>query len=68
MTNKLPAVHFGTVKSKRVDWRKEPFDDRDDDGERDTPHDVIKMLGFDPKKEHVNHPKVPVRHKFEHNK
>lgn len=47
---KLPKVHYGKVGSKPKNWRDEkPEFDPDDEELQDTPADVLKMLGFDPK-------------------
>jgi len=41
-------VHFGAFEP--VDWRKvEPPPDPDDEELDETPEDVVRMLGFDPK-------------------
>ena len=46
----FPDVHFGSADSKPADWRKENDDSLDDDEElKETPSDVVEMLGFDPK-------------------
>lgn len=49
---RLPKMHIGAVKkqSDRQNWRKSKAEVDPDDDELDTPADVIKMLGFDPKK------------------
>jgi hypothetical protein len=49
---RLPKVHIGSVKksSERQNWRKSKVEVDPDDDEMDTPSDVIKMLGFDPKR------------------
>lgn len=48
----LPKVHIGKVKkeSERKDWRKEKQEIDPDDTEVETSDDVIKILGFDPKR------------------
>ena len=49
---KLLDVYFGNAEASPEDWRAAP-DDRDPDDEElaETPPDVVKMLGFDPKGE-----------------
>ena len=47
----FPNAHFGEV-GKKHDWRKKLADveEPDDDEElEETPKDVVRMLGFDPK-------------------
>ena len=52
MSDDLPDVRFGDVDASKTDWRKVSVDSPDDDAELErTPPDVVKMLGFDPKKE-----------------
>jgi hypothetical protein len=49
----LPQVWFGAVGGAPVDWRlhQEPGDPDDDDaGLPRTPPDVVRMLGFDPRR------------------
>lgn len=46
----LPEAHFGSTEQPRVDWRKAPDSDPDDEL-IETPKDVVMMLGFDPAKE-----------------
>jgi hypothetical protein len=46
----IPQAHFGTAEDKVVNWREIEDVSLDDDEELDeTPIDVVKMLGFDPK-------------------
>ena len=46
----LPKVFFGKVGNKPKKWREEVIEDVEDDEElKETPPDVLKMLGFDPK-------------------
>lgn len=47
---KLPQVHFGKVGAQPKKWREEKIREIDDDDElKNTPPEVLKMLGFDPK-------------------
>lgn len=50
MKFKLPQVHFGKAGAKPLNWRKaKDTADVDDEELANTPADVLKMLGFDPK-------------------
>ena len=50
MNEKLPEVHFGNEPAADIDWRKVKDDESPDDDEqlKETPQDVIDLLGFDP--------------------
>ena len=46
----LPNVQWSDLGEAPLDWRLvEQFDEPDNDEERETPPDVIEMLGFDPR-------------------
>jgi hypothetical protein len=46
----LPNVFFGKVGKQTKEWRDKKLQEIDDDVElKETPEDVLKMLGFDPK-------------------
>jgi hypothetical protein len=57
---KIPTAHFGTAAKDAVDWRKETDEDPDDTELAVTPPDVVKMLGFDPAKEKMKNPLLPM--------
>ena len=44
------SIHFGSPVAGLPDWRKDTTEEIDPDDEllRDTPEDVIAILGFDP--------------------
>jgi hypothetical protein len=45
----IPEVHFGNDEDDNIDWRKVEDDSQDDDEIlKETPQDVIDLLGFDP--------------------
>ncbi len=45
----IPEVHFGNIESDDIDWRKFEDNSQDDDEIlKETPQDVIDLLGFDP--------------------
>ena len=51
MTALLPDVYYGEAGTSAPDWRKGAVDiGPDDDAElAETPPDVVKLLGFDPR-------------------
>lgn len=48
---KFPDARFGNADVPLPNWRKAKIEDGPDDDEElpETPEDVVKMLGFDPK-------------------
>lgn len=50
MSDDLPDVYFGHVGARDYDWREVDDEEEDDDEElKETPKDVVELLGFDPK-------------------
>lgn len=47
----LPNAHFGKANHEKMDWTKHEDHTPDNDEElTETPNEVKRMLGFDPKK------------------
>lgn len=45
----IPEIHFGNSEDENIDWRKIEDNSQDDDEIlKETPQDVIDLLGFDP--------------------
>ena len=60
----LPKAHFGKANHDQMNWEEHESDDDADDVElKHTPKDVVGMLGFDPKKNKLKKPSVPLRKK-----
>lgn len=46
----MSDVYFGGVDDNLIDWRNMPDAPDPDDGELlETPEDIVRILGFDPK-------------------
>lgn len=47
----LGNTFLGRLGQPPIDWRNQDDLDEEEEDDRETPHDVVRMLGFDPSKE-----------------